>query len=97
MNNFNSENNDEGLNKYVAKMIVKAALKNASDATKKEVIKAINTASNEEPADDEPESDEQQVEQPAEEAPQDTMPMQENVVTKKKLKKIAESISRRLK
>ena len=46
---------------------------------------------------DEPESDEQQVEQPAEEAPQDTMPMQENVVTKKKLKKIAESISKRLK
>ena len=45
LNNFNNENEDEGLNKYVAKMIVKQATKNLDDAAKKEIIKAINTSS----------------------------------------------------
>ena len=97
LNNYNNENEDEGLNKYAAKMIVKAALKNASEATKKEIIKAINTASNEEPADDEQESGEQPMEQPEGGMPQDPMQMQENFTTKKKLNKIAESIIKQLK
>ena len=46
LNNFNNENDDEGLNKYVAKMIVKQATKNLDDAAKKDIIKAINTLKN---------------------------------------------------
>ena len=56
LNSFNSENGDDsGLNKYVAKMIVKAATKNMDDATKKEIIKAINTSSKPEVDDEETE------------------------------------------
>ena len=59
LNSYNGENgDDEGLNKYVAKMIVKATTKNMDDATKKDIIKAINTSQNPEPDDDEPSQDE---------------------------------------
>lgn len=48
LNSYNSENgDDEGLNKYVAKMIVKASTKNMDDSQKKDIIKAINTSSDE--------------------------------------------------
>lgn len=98
LNNYNGENDDEGLNKYVAKMIVKASLKNASDATKKDVIKAINTASNEEPSDEE-EPDAEQT--PTEEVPQGDEqlsgnPMMENVVTKKNIKEAIDVIKQKM-
>ena len=52
LNSYNNEQgDDEGLNKYVGKMIIKQAAKHMSDADKKELIKAINTAS--EPDEDE--------------------------------------------
>lgn len=90
LNSYNSENgDDEGLNKYVAKMIVKASTKNMDDATKKDIIKAINTSQNPEPEDDndsEPMPDEQ-----GEEGMQDMEqgPIQERVISKKQLKEMA--------
>ena len=95
LNKFNSENGDNsGLNKYVAKMIVKAATKNMDDAEKKEIIKAINTSENPEPAD---ESEPEQTDDMGEEMPDvqnDGMqgmeaPMQERFVSKKKLMEMA--------
>ena len=97
LNSFNSENGDSsGLNKYVAKMIVKAATKDMDDASKKEIIKAINTSENPEPEDN-PETE-----------PMDDMgndapdmqgqgmqgmeaPMQERVISKKQLAEMAKS------
>ena len=92
LNNFNSENNDEGLNKYVAKMIVKASTKNMSDGSKKEVIKAINTSSEEEPVEN-PEG----TEEPMADMPQDGGQLQEKMITKKQAKEITEAIKRNLK
>ena len=57
LNNFNNENEDEGLNKYVAKMIVKQATKNLDDAAKKDIIKAINTSSEKDTDKDEPDTE----------------------------------------
>lgn len=57
LNNFNNENEDEGLNKYVAKMIVKQATKNLDDAAKKDIIKAINTSSEKDVDEDEPDTE----------------------------------------
>lgn len=57
LNNFNNENEDEGLNKYVAKMIVKQATKNLDDAAKKDIIKAINTSSEKDAEKDEPDTE----------------------------------------
>lgn len=97
LNNFNSENSDEGLNKYVAKMIVKASTKNMDDASKKEVIKAINTSSEEEPVEDNPEGGEQPMEQPMDAMPQDGGQLQEKMLTKKQAREITEAIKRNLK
>lgn len=48
LNSFNNENgSDESLNKYVAKMIIKQAVKGMDDSFRKELIKAINTAEEE--------------------------------------------------
>ena len=57
LNNFNNENEDEGLNKYVAKMIVKQATKNLDDAAKKDIIKAINTSSEKDVDEGEPDTE----------------------------------------
>ena len=96
LNSYNSENgDDEGLNKYVAKMIVKASTKNMDDATKKDIIKAINTSQNPEPEDDE--NTEQDMGDGMGETPdmqgQDMQgmeqPLQERIITKKQLKEMA--------
>lgn len=87
LNSFNSENGDDsGLNKYVAKMIVKAATKNMDDATKKEIIKAINTSSK-----PEVDGDEKQNAQPDENSETENQeePLQEKILTKAELTKIA--------
>lgn len=95
LNSFNSENGDNGgLNKYVAKMIVKAATKNMDDASKKEIIKAINTSENPEPA-EEPEGE--SMNDMGNDTPdmqgQDMQgmeaPMQERVISKKQLAEMA--------
>ena len=95
LNSFNSENGDNsGLNKYVAKMIVKAATKDMDDASKKEIIKAINTSENPE-LEDEPETE--PMDDMGNDAPdvqgQDMQgmetPMQERVISKKQLAEMA--------
>lgn len=49
LSSFNNENGaDESLNKYVAKMIIKQAVKGMSDSFRKELIKAINTTDEDE-------------------------------------------------
>lgn len=93
LNSFNSENGDDsGLNKYVAKMIVKAATKNMDDAAKKEIIKAINTSENPEP-EDSPETesmDDIGNDTPDIQQGQDMeAPMQERVISKKRLAEMA--------
>lgn len=96
LNSFNSENGDNsGLNKYVAKMIVKAATKDMDDASKKEIIKAINTSDNPEPADNPGPVDDMNAETPDMQG-QDMaatdmgqQPMQERILTKKQLMEMA--------
>ena len=96
LNSYNGENEDEGLNKYVAKMIVKATMKNADEATKKDVIKAINTAQNPEPVNNETDVDDANVdvtvdntEEVAPEEQPTQEPVQERVLTKKQLMEMA--------
>lgn len=89
LNSFNSENGDNsGLNKYVAKMIVKAATKNMDDTEKKDIIKAINTSQNPEPEDEdnvggEAPDDNQEIVEP--QVQNDEEGLQESVRTKKEL------------
>lgn len=108
LNSYNSENaDDEGLNKYVAKMIVKASTKNMDDAQKKEIIKAINTSATSTSEDEtEPEEggEEEQIDVNVEDnmQPQDDMamqPMQEGkrVYKKKDLKLLSEKIRKNMK
>lgn len=92
LNSYNGENEDDGLNKYVAKMIVKATMKNADEATKKDVIKAINTAQNPEPVDDETGAEDTNVDvtvDNTEEIAPEEQPLQERILTKKQLMEMA--------
>ena len=95
LNSYNSENgDDEGLNKYVAKMIVKASTKNMDDAAKKDIIKAINTSQNPEPDDDDSEQDmgdgmEETPDMQGQDMQGMEQPLQERVMTKKQLKEMA--------
>ena len=91
LNSYNSENaDDDGLNKYVAKMIVKASTKNMGEADKKDVIKAINTSQNPEPADDDDEKQPETKDVEGDEVQQEVgEPMQENIISKKQLKEMA--------
>lgn len=98
LNNYNTENDDEGLNKYVAKMIVKQATKNMDDADKKEIIKAINTSDTNKDDDEEEEveidTDETEtIEEPQEEQ----QPVQESVITRGRLRMLKERLKRELK
>ena len=103
LNSYNSENaDDEGLNKYVAKMIVKASTKNMDDAQKKEIIKAINTSSTDAPEDEEPEGTEEvDVDVENNKEPQGGMPMEPmqegNSYKKKDLRILAEKIRKKAK
>lgn len=99
LNSYNSENaDDDGLNKYVAKMIVKASTKNMDEPDKKEVIKAINTSQNDEPVDDKESDDDVNTDEiPSNEAPvdngdmpqQDEQPIQECAFSKRQIQEMA--------
>jgi hypothetical protein len=100
LNTFNNENDDAGLNKYVAKMIVKQATKNMADSAKKEIIKAINTSSEPDVEDDEPENNsEEPVENGQEEMnePVEQENIQEMFLTKKQIKALQEGIKKKIK
>lgn len=59
LNSYNNENgDDEGLNKYVGKMIIKQAAKHMSPADRKELIKAVNMADQDEEPSEESEENE---------------------------------------
>lgn len=59
LNSYNNENgDDEGLNKYVGKMIIKQAAKHMSPSDRKELIKAVNMANQDEEPSEEPEENE---------------------------------------
>ena len=95
LNKFNDEQgNDEGLSKYVGKMILAQAAKALDDSGRKELIKAINTTE---------ESDENlednidiETEEKDEEIFNDSEmqePIQECCFTKRELKKLKESVN----
>ncbi len=104
LNKFNDEQgNDEGLSKYVGKMILAQAAKALDDSGKKELIKAINTTesdTDEDLGDDtntEPtESDDEifndsEMQEPTQEPMQE--PMQECRFTKRELRQLRESVN----
>lgn len=91
LHSFNNENDDEGLNKYVAKMIVKQTTKNLGDAAKKDIIKAINT-SNEPDAED---KKEKEIENDGESSEKEQI--QEMIVKKETLVRLNEELKKRLK
>lgn len=61
LSSFNKESDDESLNKYVAKMIVKQAVKAMDEKGKKELIKAINTADDSDSKEEEKEPQEEEI------------------------------------
>lgn len=95
LNKFNDEQgNDEGLSKYVGKMIIAQAAKALDDSGKKELIKAINTTESDEDLGEEDTNTEQT--ESDEEIFNDTEqqePIQECRFTKKELKKLKESVN----
>lgn len=66
LNSYNNENGepDTELGKYVLGMLVKQGVKGMDDKEKKEIIKKINTASDEAPADEEMPEEEMNTEEP---------------------------------
>lgn len=96
LNSFNSENgNDEGLSKYVGKMIVKQAAKGLDDAGKKELIAAINSASSDNSDIEEPE-DEISGDSEMDMGQDDMQQLQECCFTKKELRKLSEGINQEM-
>lgn len=97
LNKYNGEQEapDEGLSKYVGKMIVKQVAKALDDAGKKDLIKSINTTESEEDLNDvDIEDDNTTMEPTSEEAMEE--PIQETRFTKKELIKLKESINNEL-
>jgi hypothetical protein len=101
LNKYNDEQGeDEGLSKYVGKMILAQAAKALDEKGKKELIKAINTTETEEDESlgEEPEMD-TEVEGGDEEIFNDTemeQPIQECRFTKRELIKLKESVNNEL-
>ena len=95
LNKFNDEQgNDEGLSKYVGKMILAQAAKALDDSGKKELIKAINTTESdedlgEEDMNTEPTESDEEIFNDTEQQE----PIQECRFTKKELKKLKESVN----
>ena len=103
---------DSGLSKYVGKMILKQAAKALDEKGRKDLIKAINTADSSDDEDEEELDDTDDIDdeigddtdQQGGDMPDDSMdsempeeqPMQENVITKKQLKALRESIAMEL-
>ena len=91
LGSYNTDNGgaDTGLNKYVAKMIVKQAVKGMDDAFKKDIIKAINTA--DEPSEDDKKKGNEEApetENPEMGGEEGQEPIQESVVTKAMLREM---------
>lgn len=66
LNSYNNENGepDTELGKYVLGMLIKQGVKGMDDKEKKEIIKKINTASDDTPADEEMPDEEMNTEEP---------------------------------
>ena len=96
LNSYNEENGpDEGINKYVASMIIAAAAKNLDEKAKKELIEKINSASSDEETPED--SNDEIPDDGMEDVPQDMeqQPMMESFITKKQLAELAFSTTRK--
>ena len=97
LNSFNNDNGepDEGLCKYVGKMIVKQAAKGLDDAGKKELIAAINTADSDTDTDENLDNEDSAMEDSPEvpETDNGNDEIMEYVITKKQLLKLSESLN----
>lgn len=95
LNSFNNDNGepDEGLCKYVGKMIVKQAAKGLDDAGKKELIAAINTADSDTDEDLDGENDTIDNEADSTEDGENNNELMEYVITKKQVLKLSESLN----
>lgn len=95
LNSFNNDNGepDEGLCKYVGKMIVKQAAKGLDDAGKKELIAAINTADSDTDEDLDGENDTINNEADSTEEGENNNELMEYVITKKQVLKLSESLN----
>ena len=97
LNSFNNENGepDEGLCKYVGKMIVKQAAKGLDEKGKKELIAAINTADSDTDEDDLETEDDMSVEDGNEvpETDNGSDKIMEYAITKKQVLKLSESLN----
>lgn len=94
LNKFNDEQgNDEGLSKYVGKMILAQAAKALDDSGKKELIKAINTTETDEDLGEEDINTEPTESEEGVNDIEQQEPIQECRFTKKELKKLKESVN----
>ena len=94
LNKFNDEQgNDEGLSKYVGKMILAQAAKALDDSGKKELIKAINTTESDEDLGEEDINTEPTESEEGVSDIEQQEPIQECRFTKKELKKLKESVN----
>lgn len=97
LNSFNNDNGepDEGLCKYVGKMIVKQAAKGLDDAGKKELIAAINTADSDTDTDEDLDNEDSAMEDSPEvpETDNGNNEIMEYVITKKQVLKLSESLN----
>lgn len=85
LNSFAEENGaDEGLNKYVASMIIAATCKNLGDKAKKELIDKIKSSKSEEEG-----LGDENLEEPAPAEGAEPAPIQERVLTRKELQELA--------
>ena len=103
LNSFNNENGepDEGLCKYVGKMIVKQAAKGLDEKGKKELIAAINTADSESWVDSDTDENDLETEDDMSVENGNEVPETDNgsdeimeyVITKKQVLKLSESLN----
>ena len=94
LNKFNDEQgNDEGLSKYVGKMILAQAAKALDDSGKKELIKAINTTESDEDLGEDMNTEPTESDEEGVNDMEQQEPIQECRFTKKELKKLKESVN----
>lgn len=94
LNKYNDEQgNDEGLSKYVGKMILAQAAKALDDSGKKELIKAINTTESDEDLGEDMNTEPTESDEEIFNDTEQQEPIQECRFTKKELKKLKESVN----
>ena len=94
LNKYNDEQgNDEGLSKYVGKMILAQAAKALDDSGKKELIKAINTTESDEDLGEDMNTEPTESDEEGVNDMEQQEPIQECRFTKKELKKLKESVN----